>query len=191
MKKILFILFILVSVSSFHCFAQEQTEWQEDLTLTADHFLAESPQTQNMQTIRPAFAIQIAPMLNYEIVFGKNFNDKVTCYLMGSASWLDEGEHSAQLLRYAKMAFDIYELSTRKLRKDMLENKSKLSPNKLNELHQKNFEEGAKMDAAMAKETNYGANNEALAVWEEKIKGYLVEYANYCKTCKPEKKKSK
>jgi hypothetical protein len=191
MKKILSTFLTLSIFSISFSFAQEVVEWEENLTLTAEHFKIAAPQVQGAQTIRPTFLVQIASMMSYEILFGKNFNDKVNCYLISSSSWLDEGERSAQLLRYAQMAFNIYELTARKLRKDMFDNRGKLNPTKLDEFYKKNFDEGTQLESLMAKETNFGSNNESSAVWEEKIKVHLAEYADFCKTCKPEKKKSK
>ena len=63
---------------------------------------------------------------NHQLLFG-NLNSLVSNKFYRDSSWLDDGSDTEALLFYAQISWDINELGVRKLRKQMFENRMKLS----------------------------------------------------------------
>lgn len=77
------------------------------------------------------------------------------------------------------------------LRKRFIENRKSLGQKKMKLLYEEVYKESTKLQSDFAKETDFGILEDQLQVWETKIDQQLIEYSDYCKTCKPPKKKKK
>ena len=177
-------------MSILNSFVQGQTkfEWNSTDTLKVDDFQAQAPNTGTLQTVQGHITIEYH-LMNYEILATKNFNKNVTCYFYKSASWIDTGDRTEQLLRYAQTIFDLNEWMARELRKRFRENKKQLLSGKQNIIYDQLTKEFAEIQSSYSKESNYGTIEDAQVEWESKIDDNLNELADFCKTCKPKKKK--
>jgi hypothetical protein len=169
-------------------FGQDKIEWKEGYKLKVEDFKANAPNTGVIQTIQGHTTVEYQ-LMNYDIMFSNNFNKNVTCYFYPYASWIDIGESTDRLLKYAQNTFDIYEWMARELRKRFKENKSQLVAGKHNEIYSQLIKEFAEIQSQYEKETNHGTIEEKQDEWTIKIKEKLDSLADYCKSCKPKKGK--
>lgn len=167
---------------------QNKLEWTENYRLTLDDFQATAPNAGTIQTVQGHTTIEYQ-FKNYELMGSKNFNKNVTCYFFRTASWIDKGEKTDKLLRYAQTVFDMHEWMARELRKRFRENKKQLLAGKQNEIYEQLATEFADIQSRYSKETDYGAIESKQVEWAARIKNELTMLADYCKTCKPAKKK--
>ena len=189
MRRIFFA-FILLFVS-FSSFGQVKTEWKEGYKLTVLDFQAEAPNSREGQgqTYYLAANLDFAyAMSNYEFMLTKNFNKNVTAFFMPANSWLQQGEGTEILLKYAQMDFDLLELYARKFRQRLYEEKKALSdPNFFQQAHNDINANMAKRRVAMQNAT---AESEGQGeAYHEQILKEIAALAEFCKECKPVKKK--
>ena len=145
-----------------------------------------------MQTALGSFMIGFQ-MSNYEMIGSRNLNNRVSCYFIKDASYLDEGDSAstAELVRYQQLQFDLYELSARILRKKFFEERKRLMLKGANVLQEETSAEQSKLIAQIEKETLHGTKMEEVLRWELIVDQKLDSLSMYCKTCKPIKKKEK
>jgi hypothetical protein len=186
MKQIIIIW--IFSLFQLNLFSQDKLEWTEGYVLKVENFKANAPNTGTIQTVQGHTTIEYQ-IMNYDMMFSNNFNKNVTCYFYPNASWIDSGESTDQLLKYAQNVFDIYEWMARELRKRFRENKSQLIAGKHNEIYNQVTKEFAEIQSQFEKETNHGTNEDKQNEWITKINAKIDSLSDYCKTCKPKKSK--
>ena len=185
-----FLAFILF-FTFFTSWGQAKTEWKEGYKLTVLDFQAEAPQNREGQGQTYYLAANLDfnyAMSSYEFMLTKNFNKNVTAYFMPANSWLQQGEGTEILLKYAQMDFDLLELYARKCRQQLYAEKNAFSnPDFFQETYNGINAEMARrrveMQNAMAESNSKG---EAFYV---QILKEVASLAEYCKECKPAKKK--
>lgn len=182
------ILLVVFSIGFINSLEETKIEWSEDSRLTIEDFQAEAPNTGTMQTVQGHTTIEYQ-FNNYELMGSRNFNKNVTCYFYRTASWIDSGENSHRLLRYAQTIFDMNEWQARELRKRFRENRSQVLAGKQRELYEQLTTEFAGIQSQYSKETDFGTIEAKQVEWEDRIKNSLGDLADYCKLCKPAKKK--
>jgi len=178
-------------LTSFTSFGQAKTEWKEGYQLSVLDFAAEAPKSHEGQgqTYYLAANLDFAYAMNsYEFMLTKNFNKNVTAFFIPANSWLQQGEGTEILLKYAQMDFDLLELYARKFRQRLYEEKNAFSnPNFFQEAHDAVNAELAKrhveMQNAMAESNSKGA------AFHEQVLKEIVVLNEFCKECKPAKKK--
>ncbi len=168
--------------------AQNKLEWQHNYKLTIEDFQAPAPNTGSIQTVYAHVGIEYQ-FANYELIGSRNFNGNVSNYFFRNASWLDEGERTNTLLRYAQSIFDIHEWMSRELRKRFLENRKMMASGRQNEIYEGLVAEFSEIQSRYSKETNYAEDAEMQQEWELMIKAKLDDLSAYCKVCKPPKRK--
>lgn len=176
-------------------FGQNTIEWNSDYELQFSDF--RSPATQvgesNIFSLSTAAGFDFAfYMSNAQFMFTKNFNDKVNCTFNRDASVLvaPDSVTASDLLLFARYDFDLAELYARKLRKKLYEEKGAFSDMNFfrpvfNQLQQ---EFGVRHTAA-AKTTELGRNREELLVLQKQVAQEIEQLNDFCKACKPAKKK--
>ncbi len=186
-------------IMGFSAVGQEpKMEWNPDHKITIDDFKA--PQT----TIGPAanavhvqsgvgieFALQ---MNNIEFMFTKNFNPKVVCTFQKEAATLTAPDSlkAKQLIHLIQYDYDLSELYTRKIRKELYENKKTFSNVTF---FQPYFDKMiAERNAASSKvyaETDFGTDTLLLEEEHKAVLKEIQKLSDYCKVCKPPKKGKK
>jgi len=182
------ILLVVFSIGFINSLEETKIEWSENSKLTIEDFQSKAPNTGTMQTVQGHTTIEYQ-FNNYELMASRNFNKDVTCYFYRSASWIDSGQDTDRLLRYAQTIFDMNEWQARELRKRFRENRSQVLAGKQSELYEQLTTEFAGIQSQYSKDTDFGRIEEKQVEWENKIKNSLVDLADYCKLCKPVRKK--
>ena len=133
-------------------------------------------------------------MSNGEFMFTKNFNSKVRTTFNKSAAVIVaiDSTMARQLVNYGQCSFDLTELYSRKFRKRLYEQKGTFSNVSFyqpifEELHQELNAENARV----MKLTDLGRNEDALNNEHKIILNKIEELSDFCKICKPPKKKKK
>ena len=122
-RNLLTLIFLFVA---FTAFGQARKEWQEGYKLSVLDFEAEAPKNQEGR----GQSYYLAANLDYkkatsssEPKLAKDLNQYVTAYFIPAQSWLQQGEGTEILLKYAQMDFDLLELYARKYRKRLYNEK--------------------------------------------------------------------
>jgi len=189
MHRIFIALFLILT--AFTGSAQIKTEWKEGYKLSVLDFTAEAPKNREGQGQTYYLAANLDfgyAMSSYEFMLTKNFNKNVTAFFMPANSWLQEGEGTETLLQYAQMDFDLLELYARKFRQRLYEEKNAFSnPNFFQETYNGINAEMAsrhvEMQNAVAESDSKGA------AFHEQVLKEVAALAEFCKDCKPPKKK--
>lgn len=190
MKRILLLLlFPIVG------FSQNIIEWSPDYKLQLSDFA--SPET---EIGRNEIALIASPRMEFmyqmsvaQFMFTKNFNSKVTCDFMPNAAALVAPDEATALkvVKFAQYQFDLCELYSRKFRKQLFESKGAFSNTDFFKSAYENVQKELAVRSTKAgKETNLGQNEEKLKQLQDEVLAEIAALPDYCKTCKPPKKKN-
>lgn len=194
MKQILLLFLILFSTIVM---AQNKIDWSENFQLQLSDF--QSPSSQiggtNYYSISASCGIGfLFSMSNYEFLFTKNFNSKVSCEFVKSNSSLiaTDSNMAFEMLSFARYEFDLAELYARKFRQKLYENKGAFSNiNFFKPLYDDVQLEYTERGNSAIKETGLGKNKEKLKELHQAVLVEIEVLADFCKTCKPLKKKKR
>jgi len=131
-------------------------------------------------------------MIQAEFMFTKNFNSKVNCTFQRNASSIvaRDSTMAYQLLRFSRYSFDLAELFARKFRKKIFEEKSAFSDlSFFRPIYEEMSRELNVQNALAARQTDMGRNEEKLKQLHAEVLREIETLADFCKTCKPPKKK--
>lgn len=175
--------------------AQNTIEWDGKYQLKLSDFQSSATQigTTNLYTLMSASAMNFSfYMSNYEFMFTKNFNTKVNTIFTRNASSLVAPDSliAQQLLSFAQFQFDMAELYARKFRKKIYEEKRAFSNvNFLKPLYDEVQVEYTERHTKAVKQTDIGRNGEQLIALHQAVSTEIEQLSEFCKTCKPQKKK--
>jgi hypothetical protein len=193
MKKIIIGLqFLFISIIAI---GQDVVEWTPDLKLTISDFQSKSTQIGNVShfSILPATRMDFSfYMSSYEFMLTKNFNSKVSTTFTRSASIIiaPDEEFAQKLLRFAQLNLDLTELYARKYRKKLFESKGVFSEVNFFQACYKDIEKEYNERAAeYGKLTDVGQSDVRIDEAQKQVIKEIEELSDYCKTCKPKKKK--
>lgn len=133
-------------------------------------------------------------MSSGEFMFTKNFNPKVNCTFRRDAASLvaPDSIMANNLLAFARFEFDLAELYARKFRKRLYDEKGAFSDvsffQPIYDSVQKEFTERHTMSGKL---TDIGQNNAKLTALHQDVLNEILQYFEFCKQCKPSKKKRK
>jgi hypothetical protein len=193
MKKIISItlLFIAVQIN-----AQNNIEWDGKYQLQLSDFQSNATQIGNVKinSIHTASSLDFAfQMSNIEFMFTKNFNSKVnSTFKRDAASIIAIDTNTANyLVNFAQYEFDLSELYARKLRKEIYDQKGTFSDASfLQVLYDAIQKQYTEEHAIASKITDLGQNEKKLLEIRTEVLKRIQEYPDFCKSCKPPKKKS-
>jgi hypothetical protein len=111
----------------------------------------------------------------------KNFNKKVKTLFIKSASWINPLQDVELSLRYQQTLFDLYEIYTRRFRKELSDNRKQFIKGLsfVKEIDSKIMADLSKRRLQYDSETKNGKDNEKQAVWEQQIKQELDELSDF------------
>ncbi len=176
--------------------AQETiVEWSPDTSLKLEDF--QSLQTKINDRLNSVFlqsGVQINmgfQMSNITFMFTKNFNSKITCSFHKEAASLmaTDSVKAQQLVALAQFDFDLSELYTRKIRKQLYENKKAFSNVSFFQPYfDKMIAERNQVSSETYEASDFGNNGLYLEEKHAQIKQEIQQLKDYCKECKPSKK---
>lgn len=176
-------------------YGQNTIDWNGEYQLQLSDF--KSPTTKiggvNMYSLHTPASLDFSfYMTNAEFMFTKNFNSKVNCSFNRSAATLiaPDSLYASNLLNFARFDFDLSELYARKLRKKLFEEKSAFSDiSFFRVFYDQIQQEFATRHSKAAEATELGANKEKLTELHKEVLQEIELLAEFCKMCKPSKKK--
>jgi len=189
MKNYLLFIFLLNTITGF---AQNRIEWSNKYRLSKDDFQGVAPNTGSFQAASGSFYVEYK-IGGLNLITSRNLNKNVTCYFQKDASYIDDGDEAStqKIIRYQQLLFDLYELQARNLRKKFFEERKTVLTKGPAQLREEVDSEHAKLISKVESETNQGSESQKTKEWEEWVKNELEVLADFCKTCKPKKKKRK
>ncbi|PBQ32197.1 hypothetical protein CNR22_10575 [Sphingobacteriaceae bacterium] len=131
-------------------------------------------------------------MLQAEFMFTKNFNSKVNCSFQRNASSIVavDSTMAYQLLNFGRYSFDLAELYARKFRKKIYEEKTAFSDVSFcKPIYEEMSQALNTQHAFAARQCDLGRNEEKLKQLHGEILKEIEMLSDFCKTCKPPKKK--
>ncbi len=187
---ILILIFTHVSMQ-----AQNTIEWDGKYQLQLSDF--QSPATKigegNISYIQTASSFDFSFYMSaMEFMVTKNFNSKVDCSFKKEASSLVTPDTltALYLLEFARYTFDLSELYARKFRKKLFEEKKAFSDvnffRPIYDSIQKKYSEKHTLAGDL---TALGENQEKLKELHNEVLKEIQELSDFCKTCKPKRKK--
>ena len=188
---------ILVSGASMGL-CQSVFEWTPEYELQLADF--QSPQTEINPELTSCsiflganmdFSFQ---MSNYEFMFTKNFNSKVSTTFNKNAAAITAPDLATaeQLVKFGQYSFDLTELYSRKFRKEMYELKGAFSNASFFQPIFKRLQEEMNAESArVLKATDLGRNESLLKQEHKQVILAIEALADFCKECKPPKRKKK
>ncbi len=191
--KLLVILVFLIAITVAK--AQSVVDWDINYQLQFVDF--RSPTTQigkgSVYSLRTGATMGFSfHMSNAEFMFTKNFNSKVNCSFNRDAASIiaPDSLTALHLLSFARYEFDLSELYARKFRKKLYEEKGTLSDAGFfkpiyNQIQQEFNERGT----IATGQTDTGRNVDRLKELHQEVLAEIELLADYCKLCKPSKKK--
>lgn len=195
--KYTFVALLILTLPSM-CLSQSVVDWTPEYQLTLADF--QSPQTEissylDSYSIFPGADIDFAfHMSNYEFMFTKNFNDKVRCRFNRKAAALTAPDSALaqQLVKYGQFNFDLTELLARRFRKELHEQKKAFSSvSFFQPIYDTLHAEMNALSARVLKQTNFGRDENLLREEHQKVLAEIEQLSDYCRDCKPPKRKKK
>lgn len=187
-----FVGFLLFSINIF---SQNDLNWSSEYELKLSDFQSTASQiggTNSYSLHMPSGIDFVFSMSNLEFSFTKNFNAKVSNVFKRSSSAIValDDKHAEDIVRFANYQFDLSELYARKFRKRIFEEKSTFSGVQFfrpiyDEL-QNQFSERLTI---ASKETDLGRKSEKLNQLHQLVNDEIEMLADFCKECKPKRKK--
>jgi hypothetical protein len=189
----LFIAILLAIVSNVK--GQNTIEWDGNYQLKLSDFQSTATQVGgiNIYSLHTVSSFDFSfYMSSGEFMFTKNFNSKVNCSFNRNAASLVAPDSliATDLLSFARYQFDLSELYARKFRKRLFEEKGAFSDvNFFRPIYDEIQSEFYERQTIAMKATDVGRDKEKLRQIHQDVLKEIAQLANFCKTCKPPKKK--
>ncbi|MEO6687199.1 MAG: hypothetical protein ABIN24_14610 [Dyadobacter sp.] len=191
MKIIVYLFAYLLSIT--FATSQNVIDWNPEYQLQDSDFQASRHIGGGNISVYAACSVGFGYQMNgYQFMFTKNFNSKVNTTFTKNASYIIAADTITRnkLLNFARAEFDLSELFARKFRQLMFETKNALSdPNFYQKLYEQIQTEMVARNSQLSLDTNAGLADIRLKEQHEKIRAEIDSLAEFCKECKPKKKK--
>ncbi len=187
--------FWILCFLSLACKAQNTIDWDGKYQLQRADFQSAATQigNTNLYSLHTAANIDFSfYMSNAEFMFTRNFNSKVNCVFNKEASSLvaPNDEIADDLVEFARYEFDLSELYARKFRKKLFEEKSTFSSVRfVQPAFDQMQKEFSNRHTLAGKITDLGRNQEELSKLRQEVLAEIELLSDFCKLCKPSKKK--
>lgn len=181
-------------MNAIKLFAQSNIEWSPDYELQFSDFKSSATEIGgNNLSIYPATKFDFSfQMSQYEFMFTKNFNSKVVTNFFSQSAYYNAPDSltARSLLKYARLTFDLTELYARKFRQQLYLQKGGFSnASFFQPIYNEIEKEFSVRISELSKVTDLGRNQEQTKLARQQILAELLELGDFCKTCKPKKKK--
>ena len=187
---------ILIVLSGF-IKGQNSIDWDGKYQLQFSDFQSTTTQIGhgNIYSLSSGANFNFSFHMSYlEFMFTKNFNSRVNCSFKRNAASLVAPDSSTalNLLEFARYDFDLSELYARKFRKKMFENKNAFSDMGFYKpIYDEIQTEFTERHTNASVQTDLGKNGEKLKELHEAVLVEIGQLSDFCKYCKPPKKRKK
>lgn len=189
------VLILLLLLPIYVAKSQTTIDWSDNYQLQLSDFQSKATQIGegNIYSLHNSAQVGFSfHMSNAEFMFTKNFNSKVDCNFNRKIAVLvaPDSTIAMDLVDFARYQFDLSELQARKFRQKLFQEKSAFSNVSFLKVAYDNIQQELSEKHAMAsKLTDLGRNKEKLKELHAEVKKEIELLADYCKSCKPNKKK--
>lgn len=189
------IIFAIIMLAANVVSSQNQVDWDGNYELQLSDFQSKGTQVggTSISSMQTASSLQFGfQMSNVEFMFTKNFNSKIDCSFQRDAALIvaPDTTTASKLVQFAQYQFNLSELYARRLRQKIYKNKATFSDiSFLQPLYETVEKDFIAENGSASKETNLGQDEEKLAILNAKVLTQIQELSDFCKTCKPPKKK--
>jgi hypothetical protein len=192
MKKILCLVFVVLSTCKLY--AQNSIEWSPEYELQLSDFKSEASSIggNNISIYTGSNFDFSFHMSQYEFMFTKNFNSKVVTNFLPEAAYYNapDSQMAKYLVEFARLSFDLTELYARKFRQELFIQKGGFSNvSFFQPIYNDIVKEHALKHSELSKTTDLGRNQEQTKIARQQILAEITQLSDFCKTCKPKKKK--
>ncbi len=189
------LLTLILSLSYFTNFGQTKIDWDGIYTIQMSDF--KSPSTTigktNIYSLSQASNFDfLFSMTRGEFIFTKNFNSKVNCSFNPYASSLvaPDSAIANALIEFARYQFDLSELYARKFRQQLFEKKGAFSSvDFFRPIYDSIQSDLTNRLTNVGRLTDLGRNKAKIAELHAEVLKEIEEMADYCKSCRPSKKR--
>lgn len=109
----------------------------------------------------------------------KEGNASIICYFDKKSSWRIKKKETDNLLRHEQYHFNLSEIFTRKIRKEVIEKKAEYASKEFNKIFKKIWKDCEKEQRKYDKETNHSRVSEEQSRWETEIDKQLQELNDF------------
>ena len=178
---------------SFTSYSQDIIDWDSTYILQLSDF--QNPATHiggpQVYTVSTSTGITYYIMM-YELQFNRNLNSKIKCTFNRDASFIiaPDTATALYLLSFARFEFDLSELYARKLRKRLNEKRGGFAgPTYLESTYNELYAEMNERRGNAGRLSEVGQHVDKLRTLHIEVLHEMDELADYCRTCKPPKRK--
>jgi len=183
----------------FFCFNTnaQKIDWDSSYKIQLSDFHSRGTQIGDVRQIMLNSAIGFdfsVVMSNYEFMFTKNFNDKVsnTFNQSHAAIIAQDSAQALQMIALAQYEFDLSELYARKVRQKLFEEKNAFSNfSFFQPVFQQMQQEFSERRTEAINITQFGKDDFKLYGLHKEVLDEINALSEYCKECKPKKRKKK
>jgi hypothetical protein len=174
---------------------QNTIEWDGDYQLQLSDFQSTTTQVGqgSFYSLHTASEMGFAfYMSNAEFMFTKNFNSKVNCTFQRDAASLvaPDSLTAMGLVNFARYEFDLSELYARKFRKKLFEEKGAFSNiGFIQPIYDSIQRDLTERHTVAGRICDLGRDKEKLGELHQEVLREIEQLSDFCKTCKPPKKK--
>lgn len=187
---------ILILFISNFLMAQDFIPWKVDSKISLNDFaMGNAIIDSSLSTYSYSSGCQIEfayQMSNYEYMFTKNFNDKIACNFYTNSAIINavDSAMAKDMINFAQYEFDLTELYARRIRQEIYVEKGAFSDASfLQSVFMKWQQTYNAEKSKMLNSTNFGRNADVLNTEHKKVKEGILSLSDFCKSCKPKKKK--
>lgn len=153
-----------------------QLRWSAEQNLCVDDFKIKTSNGNNADVYSQFMISHTIGGLDF---IKRNLNQKIENIFLGNASWIDTTKinNIHKQLKFQQLQFDLAEVSARKFRKKVLENKKKIAKgfDIINQINNTIMTEFTESRLKLFQESNGGQNEEKIEEWQQKIATKLKE----------------
>lgn len=185
----------LVVISGGIAKGQDAIEWDGIYQLQLSDFRSSTTQIggTTMYSLHSTCSMDFSfAMTSGEFMFTKNFNSKVNCSFNRNAASLvaPDSLTATDLIFFARFEFDLSELYARKFRKRLFEEKGAFSDvHFFRPIYDEIQNELVERHTLAGRTTDLGRDRQKLEQLHQEVLKEIAGLSDYCKTCKPPKRK--
>lgn len=194
MKQILYL--FLALFFHYSSLGQSVIHWSPEYQLQLEDFRSQETEINpglRSNTISLGTGMDLSFQMNtYEFMFTRNFNSKVKNTFNKNAAVITATDTATalQLVKYGQYCFDLTELYSRMLRRELYEQKKAFSSaNFFRPIFNRIQEELLAENARVSKVTDLGRQEPLLNLERQKVLQQIHLLSDFCFDCKPKKKK--
>ncbi len=171
---------------------QTKFPWGPEVNIMLEDFKGEVPPMVEDSVQQSYFASRLEYNIQYSPLFNsRNINRYVHLHFTPEECWIEEGENTEYLVAFANLNWDMAELYARKFRQKAFNTQFLFAdPNTVSRLYDETLKEMSTREVQFESQLRVADDPIALLAAElEKVNREIEELSDFCKMCKPKRKR--